>query len=108
VEQVARYLALLALTLAIEAPLAATLAGREFRREALSACLALNLLTHPVATGLAWLVGADWLVLELGVGAVEAVGYRTLTRLGWPRAMLLSVTTNVASATTGLLLPLAT
>jgi hypothetical protein len=104
VEVVARYLGLLALTLAVEAPLALALAGSTRRGEVTRACLALNLVTHPVATGLAWLAGADWLALELGVLAVEALGYRAVTRLTWPRAALVSVAANVSSAATGLLL----
>ena len=81
-EVVARYLGLLVLTLVVEVPLAAALAGSERRGEVTRACLALNLLTHPVATGLAWLAGADWLALELGVLAVEALGYQAVARLG--------------------------
>jgi len=101
---VARYLGLLALTLAVELPLAAALAGSERRGDVTRACLALNLLTHPIAAGLAWLAGVDWLTLELGVLAVEALGCRAVTRLRWPRAVLVSVAANAASAAPGLLL----
>lgn len=92
------YLALLAATLAIEAPLAALLAGRARRREALLAALALNLLSHPLAFAARWLAGARWLPVELSVALTEALGYRLLAGLSWRRAGALSLRANLLSA----------
>jgi len=98
------YLRLLAATLLIEAPLAAALAGRGRRRDTWIASVALNLLTHPAATGLTWLAGASWLPIELCVVAVEALGYRALTPLGRGRASAIALAANVLSALAGVLL----
>ena len=87
-----------ALTAAIELPLVAAVAPSALRRRAALDSLAVNLLTHP----LAWLsFGAGWLpwaTIELLVLAVEAIAYRTVTRLSWPRALAASALANGVTA----------
>ena len=70
----------------------------------LLAALALNLLSHPLAAGLTWLWPAGWLPLELALTLFEALGYRTLAGLSWPRALVLALCANLASAVAGLVL----
>jgi hypothetical protein len=98
------YLALLALTLLIETPLAAALAGRARRRDVACASLALNLATHPLATGLVWLAGAPWLAVESAVVIAEALGLHSLAALGARRALVVSLSSNALSALAGLAL----
>jgi|SRR5688572_9553192 len=98
------YLALLAATLLIEVPLAAALAGRAWRRDVAFAALALNLATHPLATGLVWLAGAPWLPVECAVAIAEAFGLRSLTSLGARRALVIALSSNALSALAGLAL----
>jgi len=98
------YLTLLVATLLVEAPVAAALAGRGRRRVALLASLALNLVTHPLAFGLTWLLPSGWVPIELAVVAAEALGYRALVRAGWARVVLLSVAANLVSALVGVAL----
>lgn len=100
------YLLLLAATLLVEVPLAAALAGPRRRRDTWIAAAALNLLTHPMATGLTWLLGAPWLPVELAVVVAEAVGYRALTPLGQRRSIAIALTANALSALVGVLLVL--
>ena len=98
------YLALLGATLALELPLATALAGAGRRAEVARAALALNLLTHPVATAAAWLAGAPWIPVELAVTIAEAAGLRGLTRLGSARALGIALATNGVSALAALAL----
>ncbi len=98
------YLLFLAATLLIELPLAAALAGVGRRRETLHAALALNLLTHPVATAVAILAPAVWLPVELVVILVEAQGYSTLAGLTTSRALLVALVANFVSAIAGITL----
>lgn len=98
------YLMLLAATLLVEAPVAAALAGHGRRRDAVLASLALNLVSHPLAVGVTWLLPASWLPVELAVVAAEALGYRALVRANWARVVLLSVAANLASALVGIAL----
>lgn len=75
------------LTAAIELPLAVLCAPAGARRRIAVDSLFANLTTHPLAWflyghGLVW-----WWAVELGVAVTEAVVYRGVTRLSWPRAV---------------------
>lgn len=101
------YLQLLSATLVLELAVAALLAPRaprDQRRATVLAALALNLLTHPLATALSWLAGTSWLALELAVTLAELLGYRALAPLPWRRASALAVLANLLSALAGLVL----
>lgn len=101
------YLPLLLLTLAVELAVVAMLSPAP-RREALRACVALNLCTHPLATLLGWSLPTDeTLVLELVVFAGEWVGYSRLLRLSPLRALRLALPANAASLLAGVALWLA-
>ncbi len=94
----------LALTLAIELPLAALLAPRARRGEVLFTLLFANLVTHPIASssvGAAW---GSWLAVELAVCASEALALRVVANLPWPRAIGIALAANATSACAGLLL----
>lgn len=111
----------MALTLACELPLALGWMRLPAPAGALSAALpsaarvllvsaCASLLTHPFAWRVALALPPaqyrEGLVgLELGVVAVEAVVYRTGLRLGWRRALGLSLAANAFSAGVGGLLP---
>lgn len=87
------YPAALALTLGLELLLVGLLVARASRTEALVACTAVNLLSHPTA---AWLLvqGLDLELLEVGVLLVETVGYRLALGSRWGRAAGLALATN--------------
>lgn len=95
------YLPLLLLTLAIESAIVAAAAPREDRRAALRACLALNLLTHPMATLLFWRWQVDVLSLELLAFFLEWVGYADILRLGKVAALRYALLPNLLSALAG-------
>ena len=94
------YLPFLGLTLAIELPIVWLLAARGGRMRSRSVCdgALLNLLTHP----LAWLSYAGgfmgFAAVEGAVFAVELVGYRSVTRLSWSRAELVTAFANGLTA----------
>ncbi len=107
--------AALLITLAVELPLAAALAGREVRRRVLLVALLLNVFTHPLAVLAMQLVGSSdlpWVplffVIEAIVIAVEAIGYHLVAGLAWRRAALIAVVCNVTTAALSPLLSLAT
>lgn len=95
------YLPLLLLTLAIESALVAAVARRGSRRSAVSACLALNLLTHPMATLFAWRWQVDVLALELLVFLFEWLGYAQLMRLRLVPALRYAFLPNLTTAIVG-------
>jgi len=92
------YAPLLLLTLAIECRVIAAIAPRGERRNYLAVCLALNLLTHPLATLLSWRWGADILLIEGLVLLVEWLGYARLLGLSTVRSLWCSFATNLCSA----------
>ena len=94
------YLPLLLLTLAIECAVVA-LAARDRRREAVAVCIALNLLTHPMATLLSWRWGVNVLSLELLVFLFEWVGYSQLLRITTMKALRYALIANFCSALAG-------
>lgn len=100
------YLPLLALTIAIELAVVAPLAPRP-RRDALRACVALNVCTHPfaslllVATG-----GASFGASELAVALLEGLGYTRLAGVSPRRAFVIALAANVLSLLGGVLLAL--
>ena len=98
------YWAAFGLTLAVEAPLAALLSG-DLRRRAAFHSLLLNLATHPLAYLALRRGWSSWTLAELLVAASEAVGFAVVTRLGWPRALLVSAACNGATAGLAFLLP---
>lgn len=57
-----------------------------------------NLTTHPLAWFLYGHGLVSWWAVELGVAATEAVVYRAVTRLSWPRALLASGVANGITA----------
>lgn len=94
--------AALALTVAVEVPLAVALAPADRRRRiALDGAL-LNLLTHPIAW---WAVHGDHaplLPVELAVTAVEGLGYWRVTKLGGARAAAVTCACNALTTLIGL------
>jgi len=87
------YPAALALTLALELVIVGLLAPRGRRGEVLFACVCVNLLSHPPA---AWLLvgGVKMEALEVGVLALETLGYRLALGPGWRRAGGLALAAN--------------
>lgn len=85
-------------TLVLESVVVLCFAPANQRGRWLTIALLLNGLTHPLASWAhadgAWDV---WLV-EGGVWAVEALGYRFLGQFSWSRALLYSLATNATSA----------
>lgn len=99
------YLLALVLTLAVELPLVAWLAGPTARPRILLDALLLNLFTHPLAVLAVnhltppeqpW--GLAFVGIELGVVTVEALGYRFGTELSWRQALGLSALANTITA----------
>ena len=86
-----------ALTCAVELPIVAAVAVGRRRRALLDAFFA-NLLTHPLAwySIRTWLL--SWLAVEVAVLLVEAIVYRTVTRLTWGRALLAAALANGITA----------
>jgi len=97
------YALTLASTVSIEAPIVAAFGPRRDALAALRVAVCVNLASHPPATALAALAGADWLLLELGVVAFEALALREA--LGWTarRAWGLSLAANSVTAALALL-----
>lgn len=95
------YLPLLAVTLAIEVAVVAAASRRDLRRRAIDACLALNLLTHPMATLLSWRWSVDVLTLEALVFLFEWLGFAQLLRVGLVGALRYALLPNVLSALAG-------
>ncbi|MCB9883764.1 MAG: hypothetical protein H6832_02105 [Planctomycetes bacterium] len=87
----------LALTLALEGAVVALLIRGEGRRRALQACIAINLLTHPIATLAVLEAGLNVVPVELVVIAVEVVLYRQILGLSTKRAITLGVLANLVS-----------
>lgn len=100
------FLISLALTLAIELPIA-YLWG--LRGRAMAAAALTNVLTNPLAVALHTLVGIPQLPIEAAVVAVEALIYRSFSRTpGWhlPKPAMLSLVSNAVSWGFGLLIQL--
>ena len=91
------WLTAFALTCAVELPIVALLARGRRRRAALDAFGA-NLLTHPLAWYAVRTLLASWTAVELTVVVVEAVVYRTVTRLPLERAVVASALANGVTA----------
>ena len=86
------------LTVAVEVPLVLWLVGRGRRRRAGRDAVVANLLTHPAAW---WVVRSailPWWIAELVVACVEAVVYRSVTRLSIGRAVSVSLLSNGITA----------
>ena len=96
------YLPLLAATLAIELGLVAAAAKEVDRRRATTACAALNLLTHPMATLLSWRWQVDLLSLEALVFLFEWAGYAQLLRIRAVAALRYALLPNLLSAFAGI------
>jgi hypothetical protein len=88
----------LAATLAVELPIAAALAPTRRRGATVLAALFANLASHSLATVLLWTVLPDWVLVEIGVVAFEAVVLRGTVGMSWGRACALSSIANAASA----------
>jgi hypothetical protein len=99
-----RYEAALALTLAVEVPLAIALAGPARRWRAASDAPLLNLLTHPLACAAYLRLAAPLPLVEVVVTLVEAAGYRLVTGLSTRRALLVSVLCNATTTLLGVVL----
>ncbi|MCA3007160.1 MAG: hypothetical protein INH34_02165 [Phycisphaerales bacterium] len=87
-----------ALTVVIEAPLAALAAPRGRRRDAVVDSLALNLVTHPNAWWSVQQWPGRWTEVELAVLAVETLGYALVTRIGLSRGFLVAALANGVTA----------
>jgi hypothetical protein len=87
-----------ALTLAVEAPLAALAAPRGRRRDAAVDSLALNVATHPTAWWCVQQWPERWTEVELAVLAVETLGYALVTRLGGARSFAAAALANGVTA----------
>ena len=94
----AGYACALLVTLVCELALAAALVRRGVRRRVVGDALLLNLLTHPVANMVHAAIGGGFVGIELGVIAVELLGYRAVTGLSWRRAALVAVVANAVTA----------
>lgn len=71
--------------------------------EALLGSVAMNLVSHPLAT-MAIACGTSWSVVEISVIAFEILAWRLACGLPWRKAIALGAFTNVASAGAGVLL----
>lgn len=93
------YLELLALTVGIEALVAALLAPATSRGRTAATALCANLATHPLAALL--LIGsvAPFAVLEFLVLVAETVAYRNVADLALRRSALIAIVANGASLT---------
>ena len=106
IDTVTLYLVTLALTIGIE--LAIVGVARQFTpklREtpALSTCVCINLLTHPLATLAHLGLSLPILWIELAVIFAESIGYRYVGRIPATWSISLALLTNIASVTVGLL-----
>lgn len=91
------YALALVLTLAAEVPLVVLLSGSVERRSVLAGAVAVNLLSHPLAT-LAWEGQAgSYVAIEAGVVLVEAVLYAGVVGLRPGRAALVAVLANAVT-----------
>ena len=95
------YVPLLALTLGLELGVVLLLARRDLRSRAATACLALNLFTHPTVTLLSWRWHAEPLSLELLAFLCEWVGYARLLGIGALPALGYAAAANLVSAAAG-------
>lgn len=86
-----------AFTCAVELPIVAMMAQGRRRRAALDA-IGANLLTHPLAWYSVRTLLLSWLAVEVAVLLVEALAYRTVTRLTWGRALSASALANGITA----------
>lgn len=106
IEAVTNYLFALGLTIGIELLIAAVIrafAPKLRAQPTLSTCLCVNLLTHPLA-GLAHLgLSLSIPPIELAVIVAEAIAYRQVAGLPVKWSISLSLLTNVASMSVGLL-----
>jgi hypothetical protein len=87
----------LALTLAVEVPLAVLVAATRPRHRTAADAALLNVASHPLAYLAVQRWGAPFAGVELAVVAAEAAGYRIVTGLSWPRALAVSLACNLAS-----------
>ncbi|MCA8970166.1 MAG: hypothetical protein KDC95_10295 [Planctomycetes bacterium] len=97
----------LALTLALECAVVALLIRGAGRQRALRACIAINLLTHPIATLAVLEAGFNVVPVELVVIVVEVVLYHQILRLRATRAIMLGVVANLVSWGAGIAASLA-
>jgi len=96
------YAPLLLLTIAIELTVVAAMSPRGRRKDVLAVCLALNLITHPLATLMSWRLGADFVSLEVLVFFCEWLGYSRVLRLATLPALRLAFFANLCSALAGI------
>ena len=94
------YLLVLALTIAVEVVVAWGLAGRGARRHVVLTCIAVNMVTHPLAM-LAVLYTQAGLLVEVPVFLAEWLGYQTVAGLGPGRALTLALCANVLTTFLG-------
>jgi len=91
------YALALLLTVLVECLLALAFARRGERLRLLAVAFFLNLLTHPLAN-LASGQEFSFLVVEVAVIAIEAVGYRVAAGSTWRRSAGLSLVLNTVTA----------
>lgn len=93
----------LGLTIVIELPLALLLVKRARPGRFWIDVVLINCLTNPAANWAA-AEGAPFLAIEAVVVLAEWFLFATVSRIGWGRAAIVALTTNVISASIGLLL----
>lgn len=98
------YLPLLLATVVLETMVVAGLTRRGNRGRAIAICVALNCVTHPIFTLLAWNGLLGFPTGEVFVTAFEAIGYASLVPTTMPRAVGLAIATNLLSACLGFVL----
>ena len=89
------WLATFVATTALESAVALLLAPRGRRGTVVAACVALNMVTHPLAT--LWVTSsprASFPLPELSIFAFEALGYALVARLSLARSLGLSAAAN--------------
>tara|TARA_R110002072_G_scaffold109160_1_gene236285 strand:- start:54881 stop:55183 length:303 start_codon:yes stop_codon:yes gene_type:complete len=86
------------LTVAVELPIVAWLAGPGNHRRGATDSIGANLLTHPLAWLFVRSLELPWLAIEIAVFTVECLIYRHVTRLSWMRAALAALVANSVTA----------
>lgn len=99
------YFAALSITLAVEIPVAMLFGEANRRGQAAATCLAVNLVSHPIAYYTVTNGVLSFAPTELLVTVFEAMGYKGFARLSLGRAALTSTVANGLTAALSFVLP---